>query len=1396
MSDVGDIIGIEFSLKSDEFIKKFNNITVTVPDTGSNKDVQGSVASGFMGSVNDRYFCPTCAFTKTKCTGHSGYITLGTHICNTLFIEQIIKYLNIICFKCGGIVVPVPEGATLAKICSTVTNKKKKAKLTCENVVDMVNGNPVFCGAVHPNIYEEKKNSRSVIMQEFYDIDQGSKKKIQESISILPPDTIHKCFSKITTETLRFLEIKDPELAPVNMLNSLFYVPPNSVRPNANSAKTSKNDINVQLNAILKESQKLGNNSLQTDDKKNIATISEIQKLVFNLQRGSNTGSEKQLVSIFSMLSGKTGIIRGAVLGARVFGVGRLFITGNPDARLDEVYIPEKMAAKISIPVTVTKHNLGELMRFVANGDKEYPKCHGIFSKKRNAFFLASHAKNMILEPGDVVYRDIITGDLHAFCRQPTLQLSNITFLKIIVEKYGKTFNFNPNITTCYNADFDGDAINLYCAPDNISSFEGRTKAYIDEMLISNSYGRPIVGQVQDGVLGLSLLTMDGIYLNLLKAAYLFDNTGLKPDLRQFSEKGLISGRHILSALFNVLKLKINYSGQAKYYNGGAFNAYRTYSPTEINVNIVEGVFKSGIIDGATVGNKAYNNLYHNIYNKYGAKSMRDIIWYMQRIAINYIALVGFSMHINDFRIRSTEDKKIREYELSITARSQAHTENLYLGNLVAPSNTTVRDHYENGQINILSENQTFNAHIHEGMDYRNNNLYHCVHTGTKGSSGNIIDGIVSPGQQLLDGARLPLDLGGRSSHFYCRFSDDPRSRGFVANSYATGLTPSDMASAAIPHRRGIVSKALSTADSGKKYRDGVCSLNSNILNNARQVVKGSKMRQLLYGGDGMDPRATFKTVTGLVFKTEAELRKIATGEELATLIRERNFCRDIFVNQQHRTGEKVGKMGFIPVNIPLILKDVELLAGKEKPYAEAFKTISAFIDTIPRLYVNTAYEGDLPLYYSENCKLFQAFLRWELRSEITSKWTKKQVDVFIYLVSADFINNLEDPGTAVGIRGIQATSEIGTQNMLDSIHAKAGPKIAAYKNIMDAVGTIKMIGPRMEIFFKPEITEEEIHDFAKKIEMLQLDYFVNKYQIFYEKQNIIVHPLYKDENKMIAEKSKIIEFPRDVLPWCVRLEFNIARIVVKNISMEDIYMQISRQFPFVHVIFNTLNAENPVMRVYLRQLALHKYNLQNSTQVDEFVQDLLKSIMRGVDRIKTARVQEKAIATVENDVLVEKNLKYVETDGTNLRAILAFPEVNAYYTKSNGIFEMQEIYGICGAYTAVIDGLRMSIEGAHNTHYTILANEMCSKSFYSAINRNGSAKRDSSVCQLIADGSFMSVLKKATLKGKKDYNIGVNSSYIMGTTPKVGTNYVEVICNENFIESEGEKNLQELEDI
>ena len=64
------------------------------------------------------------------------------------------------------------------------------------------------------------------------------------------------------------------------------------------------------------------------------------------------------------------------------------------------------------------------------------------------------------LEPGFIIERHLMDGDMALFNRQPSLHRMSIMAHKVKVLPY-KTFRMHLTVCPPYNADFDGDEMNL-----------------------------------------------------------------------------------------------------------------------------------------------------------------------------------------------------------------------------------------------------------------------------------------------------------------------------------------------------------------------------------------------------------------------------------------------------------------------------------------------------------------------------------------------------------------------------------------------------------------------------------------------------------------------------------------------------------------------------------------------------------------------------------------------------------------------------------------------------------------------------------------------------------------------------------------------------------------------
>ena len=129
--------------------------------------------------------------------------------------------------------------------------------------------------------------------------------------------------------------------------------------------------------------------------------------------------------------------------------------------KVDEIGVPVSIAKSIQIPETVRNYNKERLNIYYNNKNKSYPGCSGIIKKGTNKIHRIDYLDDKYeLQIGDVIMRDMITGDVIGFNRQPSLLFSSMSSHKVIVLYKGETLRMNVSACNLYNADFDGDQMN------------------------------------------------------------------------------------------------------------------------------------------------------------------------------------------------------------------------------------------------------------------------------------------------------------------------------------------------------------------------------------------------------------------------------------------------------------------------------------------------------------------------------------------------------------------------------------------------------------------------------------------------------------------------------------------------------------------------------------------------------------------------------------------------------------------------------------------------------------------------------------------------------------------------------------------------------------------------
>ena len=209
------------------------------------------------------------------------------------------------------------------------------------------------------------------------------------------------------------------------------------------------------------------------------------------------------LKSIKERLVGKAGRVRGNLMGKRVDFSARSVITPDANLNIEDLGVPLKIAKNITFPEVVNSRNIKFLTKLILNGPDVYPGAKILEKKEGDSISLRYVDRNSIkLTIGDIVHRHLMDGDPVLFNRQPTLHRMSMMCHFARIMKRGDTFRMNVADTKPYNADFDGDEMNMHGPQDYESQSELRYLAAVERQIISPANNSSIIGVFQDSLLG------------------------------------------------------------------------------------------------------------------------------------------------------------------------------------------------------------------------------------------------------------------------------------------------------------------------------------------------------------------------------------------------------------------------------------------------------------------------------------------------------------------------------------------------------------------------------------------------------------------------------------------------------------------------------------------------------------------------------------------------------------------------------------------------------------------------------------------------------------------------------------------------------------------------------
>ncbi|HON81696.1 MAG TPA: DNA-directed RNA polymerase subunit A' [Methanoregulaceae archaeon] len=807
-----------------------------------------------LGVIDPGLRCKTCDQKASECPGHFGHIELAKPVIHVGYTRLIRKLLRATCRNCSRLLLSPEE---IEKVVGT--EEEQTGDILSEKDIKKERLCP-HCGEQQLKINFEKPTTFSEIMME-----EG--RKVEHKLT---PADIRARLEKIPDEDLRHLGINPDVARPEWTVLTVLPVPPVTMRPSIilENGQRSEDDLThklvdiIRINQRFKENQDAGAPQLIIEDLWELLQY-HVTTYLDNEVAGcppARHRSGRPLKTLSQRLKGKDGRFRGSLSGKRVNFSARTVISPDPNLSVIEVGIPLAVANEMSIPVQVTPYNIDELRQMVLNGPSRATlsqPCganYVIRPDKRRLRLAEGNLETIAeqLEPGWTVERQIRDEDIVLFNRQPSLHRMSIMAHRVRVMD-GRTFRLNPAVCPPYNADFDGDEMNLHIPQTEEARAEAAILVAVEENILSPRFGGPIIGGIHDHVSGIFLLTNQTRWFSKNEVMYLLKDI----NITSLPEPGLVrdgkqkwSNKQVFSM---VLPKELNMVFKASSCQNCDV-CKRELCERDAYVRIIDGNLESGNIDKKAIG--AFDGqIVHRIIRQYGMKRAAEFIDNIAHLAIRSIMFNGFSFGIDDEDLSRTEHGQIEEVLNAAVLDVQRRIKIYEDGQLEPMPGRTPEETLEMQIMQVLGKARDRTGEIagrHLGL---NNSAVVMAISGARGSMLNLTQMTGCVGQQSVRGERIMRGYDERTLPHFQKGDRGSDAHGFIQHSYKEGLNPTEFFFHAIGGREGLVDTAVRTSQSGYLQRRMINALQDlKVAYDGTVRTTGGRIIQFRYGEDGTDP--------------------------------------------------------------------------------------------------------------------------------------------------------------------------------------------------------------------------------------------------------------------------------------------------------------------------------------------------------------------------------------------------------------------------------------------------------------------------------------------------------------------------------------------------------------
>lgn len=1279
--------------------------------------------------------------------------------------------------------------------------------------------------------------------------DEGpAKKKAKDTVPISAEQVLN-ILRRISDDDLRDMGLSGDYARPEWMIVTVLAVPPPPVRPSISvdggggGGMRNEDDLTYKLSDIIrangnvKQAIREGSpNHILRDFEQllqyHVATYmdNDIAGLPRALQK-----SGRPVKAIRSRLKGKEGRLRGNLMGKRVDFSARTVITGDANLSLDEVGVPRSIAKTLTYPETVTPYNIAKLHRMVQNGPSEYPGARYVIRSDGTGVTridLRHHrrAGQITLEYGWKVERHLIDGDYIIFNRQPSLHKESMMGHRVRVMPYS-TFRLNLSVTSPYNADFDGDEMNLHVPQSEETRAEVKELCMVPLNIVSPQRNGPLMGIVQDALAGVYKLCRRDTFLskeqvmNVMLWVPGWD--GVIPSPAIYKPVPLWTGKQVISM---VIPSTISLANQADNKEDAPLK--------DEGLLIQGGQLIYGLLSKKNVG-AAPGGIIHIAYNELGPDGAMAFLNGVQSVVNYWFLHTGHSIGVGDTIPDRATIEKIQVHIDESKDAVAKYTADATANKMEALPGMSIRDTFESKVAVALNKARDDSGTTTQKSLKDLNNAVLMASSGSKGSSINISQMTALVGQQMVEGKRIPFGFKYRTLPHFTKDDYSPEARGFVENSYLRGLTPCEFFFHAMAGREGLIDTAVKTAETGyiqrrlvKALEDVSAKYDGTVRNSLGDIV------QFLYGEDGLDAMSIEKqrmdhlNMSTAAFEARYRLDVMASkrpkaldalefgneiagdpavqqmlDEEYEALLADRKIAREI---NAFRKGDEVMAL---PLNVFRIIESAKRLFNIDESQRSDLRpedVIPAVESMLSRMNIVRGSDIISKEADSNATILFKAQLRSRLafkRIAVGQRLNKLAFQHVLGELHGRWDKSFVSPGEMVGVLAAQSIGEPATQMTLNTFHfAGVSSKnvtlgVPRLKEILNLATNIKT--PSMAIYLDQlNATQDAAKVLRNTVEYTTLRSITACTEIYYDPDimstNIpedmdIVDSYWMTDDSMqhtINDQSR----------WLLRIVLDRQQMLDKGLEIDDVAERIRQDYPTdLAVVSSDSNAEEQIIRI--RTISSGDKDAENAGFEDDvmlkrFEAHLLETLtLRGVPGIEKVFMTpgDRLIETDEGALLSSKTDPrcaewYLDTSGSALQSVLVIDGVDATRTTTNDIWQILEVFGIEAARLAIVRELTqvLAFDGSYvnHRHIALLVDVMSYRGSISAVTRHGINRADTGALMRCSFEETVEILLEAAATGELDDCRGISENVMLGQMAPMGTGHFECLLDPKMLET------------